>query len=145
MPKELRYILILIALVVGMMLPPVWFFILLLVKQDEDKARQKNTPSSAYTTPYRPSKEVHTDTYVIHESDYMSSKEWNTIRKVTLKRDNYTCQSCGVRDISLDVHHTTYEDFGEEKLDQLVSLCRECHSGIHKRLGYDHSDLFPID
>ena len=34
----------------------------------------------------------------------------------------------------------------EKQLESLVvSLCRECHQGIHNKLGYDYNTLFHIN
>ena len=76
--------------------------------------------------------------------DYLNSDKWKITKRTILFRDKYTCQSCKDIGIPLEVHHITYEDFGQEKPEQLVSLCRFCHQSIHDRLGYDHNNTFPI-
>lgn len=64
-------------------------------------------------------------------------EDWLEQRRRALKRDDHTCQSCGhspcdgSRD--LDVHHIrplrTFDDPADANaLDNLVSLCRSCHS-----------------
>jgi hypothetical protein len=63
--------------------------------------------------------------------EYYTSKKWNSIRKKVLKRDNYTCQGCLQDCLKLDVHHLTYERFGDELMCDLISLCRSCHDRIH--------------
>ena len=69
--------------------------------------------------------------------DYLKSEDWNTKRKQTLFRDNYTCQSCGINGVSLDVHHMFgYMKIPNEPLESLVSVCRDCHNDIHKVLGF---------
>lgn len=51
-------------------------------------------------------------------------------------RDNYTCRLCGAKDMPLEVHHIRYIS-GREIWDyedgDLVSLCKDCHEGIHCR------------
>ena len=49
------------------------------------------------------------------------------------KRDKYTCQSCGSRDIvNLEVHHIIERnDGGTDKPDNLTTVCDECHDKIH--------------
>jgi hypothetical protein len=46
------------------------------------------------------------------------------------KRDGYECRQCGL-DENLDVHH---RDMNPEnnKLDNLVTLCRSCHFKVHQ-------------
>ena len=68
-----------------------------------------------------------------YKQDFMKSNLWNKQRKSTLKRDNYTCQQCKKTGISLDVHHITYAVALELQFpNQLISLCRNCHSELHK-------------
>lgn len=60
---------------------------------------------------------------------YLMSPEWAELRNVILERDGYECQRCGATaaEAVLDVHHLTYEQFGNEAYDDLQTLCRECH------------------
>ena len=76
---------------------------------------------------------------------YMASDQWNMKRKATLKRDNYSCQCCGISEVPLEVHHITYRNYLAEKPEDLVSLCRGCHQLVHDIHGYDYSNTFPID
>lgn len=63
---------------------------------------------------------------------------WLTQRRNARRRDNYTCQRCGVTETELgrqlDVHHKTpFRDFGIERyreangLANLISFCNRCH------------------
>tara|TARA_R110002049_G_C9025379_1_gene551637 strand:- start:404 stop:994 length:591 start_codon:yes stop_codon:yes gene_type:complete len=61
---------------------------------------------------------------------YLQTKEWKTIRNKVLKRDNSICKICNENKAD-DVHHKTYENVFNEKLEDLVSVCRKCHSEIH--------------
>lgn len=59
--------------------------------------------------------------------------DWSIQRTSCLQRDDYTCQQCGCTD-SLEVHHwTPYRFCYDNSLDNLVTLCSECHRWIHKR------------
>ena len=58
-------------------------------------------------------------------TDYLDSDQWQRVRKKVLKRDNHTCQICGME--AEQVHHLTYIHFRQEFDFELVSLCRECH------------------
>ena len=75
---------------------------------------------------------------------YLKSPQWNTLRKAILKRDNYTCQRCGINNVPLEVHHITYERLTNEDQSDLVALCRECHQSIHNLYGYDYNTKYPI-
>ena len=61
---------------------------------------------------------------------YLETKEWKTIRDKVLKRDDSLCKICNVKKAD-DVHHLTYENVFNEKLEDLISVCRKCHSEIH--------------
>jgi len=57
------------------------------------------------------------------------------LRKLVLKRDNYTCQRCGATDIELHCHH--YEGIEVNPIesadaDNCITLCKNCHNDIHK-------------
>jgi 5-methylcytosine-specific restriction endonuclease McrA len=59
--------------------------------------------------------------------DYLNSDLWNGIRNAVMDRDSRTCGIC--RQTANHVHHFSYTQsvlLGLE-LDQLVSLCTQCH------------------
>ena len=67
-------------------------------------------------------------------------------RKLARKRDNYTCQLCGITEEEfgqeLSVHHIKnyrcFEDKHEaNNLDNLVSVCEKCHRFIHSKKNVD--------
>ncbi len=66
--------------------------------------------------------------------DYMQSDAWNDKRLERLALDGYTCQDCGADDKPLDVHHESYERFGNEHMLDLTSLCRRCHDYRHGKI-----------
>lgn len=58
------------------------------------------------------------------------SKFRRTIQKDVFKRDNYTCQMCGVRGGALQVDHIqSWKDYVELRfsMDNCRTLCQECH------------------
>lgn len=63
-------------------------------------------------------------------TSYLGTKEWQTIRKKILERDNFICQSC-LENKATDVHHKTYANVFNEHAFELVSLCRSCHDRYH--------------
>lgn len=56
---------------------------------------------------------------------YIHSPAWRNKAECRLEIDGHICQVCG-KDAS-DVHHLTYDRFGHEYMNDLVSLCRDCH------------------
>lgn len=53
-------------------------------------------------------------------------------REAILHRDNYTCQICGKKHTRLEVHHIVFRSQGGTNDESnLITLCEDCHSGIH--------------
>jgi len=46
-----------------------------------------------------------------------------------MARDNHMCQYCGGE--ATEVHHLTYENIGNEPLEDLIAICRLCHKDQH--------------
>jgi 5-methylcytosine-specific restriction endonuclease McrA len=66
--------------------------------------------------------------------EYQRIPEWGARRNRVLIRAGYRCELCGSRGL-IDVHHKTYERYGDELLSDLIALCRPCHQKFH--------DIFP--
>jgi len=79
--------------------------------------------------PRAPPKNVDPDFY----RRYLRSPIWQWVRKMKLREAKYTCAECGTRKVrtELEVHHTTYERLGRERLDDLKVLCWRCHDREH--------------
>ena len=60
-------------------------------------------------------------------------KEWRTS---VFKRDNFTCQKCGIVGGELNAHHikpyAKYKELRYE-LSNGITLCEDCHKLVHKR------------
>jgi hypothetical protein len=75
-------------------------------------------------------------------SEYLSSEVWQKIRDTVLERDGKRCRVCN-RAGMLNVHHRCYsERWGDESIDDLITLCRKCHELFHginkkKEVGQD--------
>lgn len=75
--------------------------------------------------------------------DKWRGPNWKRQRYEARKRDNYTCQHCGVTEEQLgrplDVHHITpWREFNGDyktanRLSNLVSLCPSCHTSCEPR------------
>jgi len=71
--------------------------------------------------------------------DRYYGENWKKQRNKARKRDDYTCQRCGVceseLDRSLSVHHKVplrkYDNWREaNELENLITLCRSCHGVV---------------
>ena len=59
-------------------------------------------------------------------------KDFYNVKSAVLTRDDYTCQICGEKDTRLEVHHIQFRSKGgSDRMDNLVTLCHDCHSKIH--------------
>ncbi|WP_314576847.1 HNH endonuclease [Enterococcus gilvus] len=77
---------------------------------------------------------------------FYSSSEWKRLRKEVLERDHYECLWCKeegkvttVNDSILEVDHIKQLEYHPEfatDIDNLRTLCKECHNKRHSRMNY---------
>lgn len=60
---------------------------------------------------------------------YLKTDKWKIIRDKVLARDHETCQKC--KKNGWIVHHLTYARWRNERLEDLITVCDECHDLIH--------------
>jgi len=68
-------------------------------------------------------------------SELLKDPRWQKKRLEILQRDKFTCQSCGNKESTLNVHHRTYisgKMLWEYDNDDLITYCDNCHSQIHE-------------
>jgi len=65
--------------------------------------------------------------------EYLETDHWREKRKSALYRAKFKCQLCSSKE-NLHVHHNTYENRGNEKNEDLIVLCKECHERHHGKL-----------
>ena len=54
--------------------------------------------------------------------------DWEAIRYLVYLRDHFTCRECGIKGISLDIHHKIpFLISFDNSLNNLITLCRSCH------------------
>jgi len=66
--------------------------------------------------------------------EYLKSQHWINTRNKALVRAKYKCQLCGEKEKALHVHHNTYENKGNEKDEDLIVLCEDCHARYHNKI-----------
>jgi len=59
----------------------------------------------------------------------LPSADWLAMRGA-FERAGFRCERCGVP-WGLEVHHLTYDNLGDESLEDLICLCRDCHRQLH--------------
>ncbi|NYZ77495.1 HNH endonuclease [Candidatus Micrarchaeota archaeon] len=58
--------------------------------------------------------------------------KWNEIRKKVYRRDSWTCRRCGATGVEVHAHHIVpFSKGGSDKLDNLETVCKDCHISIH--------------
>ena len=60
---------------------------------------------------------------------YLKSTWWVSFSK-RIRDERKICEKCGI-DKTLNVHHLTYANKGEEKDEDVIVVCRTCHKLIH--------------
>lgn len=74
--------------------------------------------------------------------EYLQSEDWQEIRGVRLWVDGNKCQSCGSIK-HLHVHHLTYKRLGHEEIEDLVTVCKDCHKELHDYHG-KNAHYYPL-
>jgi 5-methylcytosine-specific restriction endonuclease McrA len=69
--------------------------------------------------------------------DYLKSFYWNDKVKAFKAHLNFkgVCPKCRKKRKSIDVHHRTYKNVGNEPFEDLVIMCSACHSKLHPDYG----------
>ncbi len=70
--------------------------------------------------------------------EHYFTEKYRSIRKEALIRDDYKCQIC--KNNAGEVHHLTYENCPNEKLEDLQSLCSKCHGKITWKERFERID-----
>lgn len=65
--------------------------------------------------------------------EYMLSPQWAVKRKAVVARAGHTCQRCGRRNCRIEVHHLTYVRLGQERPEDLIAVCMDCHRLLDKQ------------
>lgn len=63
-------------------------------------------------------------------NDYIRSPAWRAVKRRYAEQQPWICNICGTED-GLQLHHRTYERVGEERLEDLMPLCEDCHEMVH--------------
>ena len=64
--------------------------------------------------------------------EFLKTDDWRQIRAARLEMDDWECTRCH-RTRNLQVHHLSYRNpWGQENLEDLVTLCQGCHYKTHK-------------
>ncbi len=68
----------------------------------------------------------------IEHREYLQTPKWLSKREKVMQRANHCCEGCGeYLEVHGHVHHTTYDNFKDEFLFELIYLCKDCHQRVH--------------
>lgn len=69
---------------------------------------------------------------VIPYGRYLKTDHWKAVAAAAKRRAGYRCSLCNASG-QLDAHHRTYENLGNEKVGDVICLCRKCHAKHHEK------------
>lgn len=68
---------------------------------------------------------------MVDYDDYMRSKRWGELRGEVMLRAGWICELPGCDIPAVEVHHITYDRFGNEELTDLAATCLRHHAVLH--------------
>lgn len=71
-------------------------------------------------------------------SAYYASREWAIRREAVRRRSCGWCEHCHSAKMT-SVHHMTYENFMNERIDELAAVCDECHEFLSGKRDRPHT------
>jgi len=66
-------------------------------------------------------------------AEYLASDQWQVVAREAKARSEWRCGLCG-RARVLEVHHVRYDHLGNERANDVIALCSECHRKHHGTL-----------
>lgn len=75
------------------------------------------------------------------DRDFYTGRAWKRVRAAALRRDGYACRRCrryGRMTEAKVVHHIKHLEDAPDlalSLDNLVSVCNDCHNALHPEKG----------
>ena len=98
-------------------------------KEIEKRAIKLSKGQKVYKNWQKKKKRKNKENKPINYLRYIKSKKWFR-KRLEVYQVQKECFGCGIKN-NLDVHHLTYKNLGKEKLEDLITLCRKCHSEVH--------------
>ena len=75
----------------------------------------------------------------IEHRKYILTPKWMEKRSAVIRRAGHHCEGCGIYlGEKGQVHHTTYENWQDEFLFELIYLCGGCHTKVHSVSGMEY-------
>jgi 5-methylcytosine-specific restriction endonuclease McrA len=95
-------------------------------------SQYKKLKQNKFKKERKPIECIDTKEIVTSYTQYLRTEHWRKARlqKLLLNPLCEKCDSCA----DLTIHHKTYKHLGQESLTELLTLCVDCHSKLHKEL-----------
>ena len=64
---------------------------------------------------------------------YLQSEHWKKLRNSRIKWESGVaeCAACHKKTTNVQLHHVSYKRLGNERKEDLIVLCNECHWRVH--------------
>ena len=123
---------------------------------EEIKEKSKQTMIEKYGVEYNMQREEMKDKYLngdknnfyidgrheFYEDNWTSNSEARRVRVKVFRRDNKTCQCCGLKKRDINAHHLFSRNTHPELIyeeSNLITLCKECHTEFHTKYGFGNN------
>jgi hypothetical protein len=63
--------------------------------------------------------------------NYLQSPQWRGLRQRVIERAKSVYERC-LKNRITEVHHLTYDRLGNERIEDLLGVCRTCHEELHE-------------
>lgn len=77
--------------------------------------------------------------------EYLLSGPWKVLRLRRIAASLWICEGCGVKSNYLHVHHIHYRNLTDCTLNDLVTLCENCHDLLHRLLKWKYRQRKPTN
>lgn len=126
------------------------------------KEKTKQTIMEKYGTPYSPFLDITHEKGeknpqwkggALRNGLFRNTYEYKEWHEAVLKRDNYTCQCCGIKSgcghrVSIHTHHIYNFASNVDKrfdVDNGICLCKKCHYAFHSAYGFVNTTQEQLD
>lgn len=88
---------------------------------------------------YETEKKKYTEMYIerlrsMPYKTYLLTPHWNRVKCAAYGRFGRVCFACSKVRKEIHVHHLSYENRGQEKMEDLMILCKDCHDMVHETI-----------
>lgn len=95
-----------------------------------ERAEEQRACSRVYEELTQLKRQVENELSRQNYEEYIQTPQWKAKRGLVITRCKNVCEGCHAMPVH-QVHHLTYDNFGDELLFQLVGLCVGCHDKCH--------------